>query len=111
MQFPSSPTCTHCLQTLAAFGATNWEQQPLHIAATEDRKQLFNGLFDINTFKDLAAKRDVDEELGSFQFGADLNAARYEDGKRTTPNGQVGARYLFCSSGSILGSREDLLGE
>ncbi|MEW5298291.1 MAG: hypothetical protein WDW36_001432 [Sanguina aurantia] len=76
-------------QTLPSFQSTHWEQQPAHLKATEARKQLFDGLFDIDTFKAVAAQRDVDEELGPFQFGADLNAARYEGGKRTTPNGQI----------------------
>jgi hypothetical protein len=39
-----------------------------------------------------------EKKAGPLEFGVDINAARYKDGTRTTPNGEVGARHTLAST-------------
>jgi hypothetical protein len=49
--------------------------------------QLFEGLFSYAELLRLAAI--AGEEGEALEFGVDVNAARYVDGRRETPNGEV----------------------
>lgn len=61
----------------------------MHIPADADRKAFFSGLFDIESLYELA-KPGPDGEP-PLEFNIDINAARYVDGERETPNGMVGS--------------------
>lgn len=55
--------------------------------ATAARRRVFAGLFGWGELQRLAAI--CDEEGQPLEFGVDVNAARYVDGRRETPNGEV----------------------
>ena len=55
--------------------------------ASAARRGLFAGLF---TYADLQQLAVICEQEGEpLEFGVDVNAARYVDGERETPNGEV----------------------
>ena len=56
--------------------------------ASAARRALFAGLFSYAELQRLAVICEQEEE--PMEFGVDVNAARYVDGKRETPNGEVG---------------------
>ncbi|KAK9842626.1 hypothetical protein WJX84_011921 [Apatococcus fuscideae] len=56
-----------------------WERQPAIFKGSKGRKQLFGQLFDRHRVLSLLEDPDQD-----FEFGRDLVAARYRDGKRET---------------------------
>ena len=58
------------------------------VKATPERRAFFEGLASFGALARLA--RCADEEGEPLEFGVDVNAARYVDGKRETPNGEVG---------------------
>ncbi|KAL4438516.1 hypothetical protein ABPG77_000164 [Micractinium sp. CCAP 211/92] len=71
-----------------AFLAGTWEQQPAVFKATPERRAFFEGLA---SFSQLAHVARICEGEGEpLEFGVDVNAARYVDGRRETPNGEVG---------------------
>ncbi|PSC74527.1 bifunctional lysine-specific demethylase and histidyl-hydroxylase MINA [Micractinium conductrix] len=71
----------------AAFLAQHWERGPVVVKATPERRAFFEGLASFGALARLA--RCADEEGEPLEFGVDVNAARYVDGKRETPNGEV----------------------
>lgn len=74
-------------QDSAAFLKQHWEQAPAVFKASAARRGLFAGLF---TYADLQQLAVICEQEGELlEFGVDVNAARYVDGKRETPNGEV----------------------
>ncbi|KAF8073009.1 RIOX2 [Scenedesmus sp. PABB004] len=64
-----------------------WEQQPAVFRATPERAALFQGLCSLPAL--LAWLRAREAKAGPLEFGVDVNAARYRDGVRETPNGDV----------------------
>ncbi|DBA73237.1 hypothetical protein WJX77_009828 [Trebouxia sp. C0004] len=63
-----------------------WENGPKVFKPASARKELLSALFDTSTFRKIVKKLEKHDPL---EFGRDLNAARYMDGKRDTPNAQV----------------------
>ena len=66
---------------------STWEQRPAVFKATAQRRGLFDGLFCFAELQRLA--RICEQEGEPLQFGVDVNAARYVDGTRETPNGDL----------------------
>lgn len=60
--------------------------------ATPGRVALFQGMCSLPTFINWLKQRE--KKAGPLTFGVDVNAARYRDGVRTTPNGEVRAMML-----------------
>lgn len=82
--------CKHAcagLQDAEALLQKHWERGPAVFRATPARVQLFEGLFSYAELLRLAAI--AGEEGEALEFGVDVNAARYVDGRRETPNGEV----------------------
>lgn len=75
------------LQTRQAFFSEHWEKQPAVFKATPGRVALFQGMCSLPTFINWLKQRE--KKAGPLTFGVDVNAARYRDGVRTTPNGEV----------------------
>ncbi|KAL0045819.1 hypothetical protein WJX82_005646 [Trebouxia sp. C0006] len=63
-----------------------WENRPEVFKPASARTELLSALFDTSTFRKVVKKLEKRDPL---EFGRDLNAARYVDGKRETPNAQV----------------------
>lgn len=78
-------------QSAAEFFDTCWEKAPrvFPASACADRASFFRGLMDFKAFEALTRKRETSEDEPPLQFGLDVNAARYVNGKRETPNGDV----------------------
>jgi hypothetical protein len=77
------------LQETSSFFKHTWEQGPAVYRATEARRRLLGGRF---SFQELLRLAHISEqEGGPLEFGTDVNAARYVNGVRETPNGEVGA--------------------
>ena len=94
-------------QDVAKFMKQHWEREPAVFKATPERRALFTGQLD---YAELLRLAGICEQEGqALEFGVDVNAARYIDGKRETPNGEVrgaGARLrggfgLQCSAPSM----------
>lgn len=60
------------------------------IKATPGRKAFFAGMLSIDELLQLAKERQHDRDQHPLMFGLDVNAARYVNGQRETPNGEVG---------------------
>lgn len=72
----------------STFFSKYWEQQPLVSRATPARAALCQGLScTFPTFINWLKQRE--KKSGPLEFGVDVNAARYRDGTRETPNGEV----------------------
>lgn len=78
-------------QTTSEFFDSCWEQGPCLFKASDspERQKFFQGLMDFRSFAKLAQNRESSEDEPPMQFGMDVNAARYVNGKRETPNGEV----------------------
>lgn len=74
-------------ETQQVFFSKHWEKQPAVFRATPGRVALFQGLCSFPAFINWLKQRE--KKAGPLTFGVDLNAARYRDGVRTTPNGEV----------------------
>eukprot|EP00879_Flechtneria_rotunda_P000471 GHRR01000573.1.p1 GENE.GHRR01000573.1~~GHRR01000573.1.p1 ORF type:complete len:692 (+),score=292.63 GHRR01000573.1:55-2076(+) len=74
-------------QTADAFHTDNWEQQPAVFKATPERIALFQGLCSLPAVLNWLKQRE--KKAGPLEFGVDVNAARYKDGVRENPNGDV----------------------
>lgn len=82
--------CIRCsLQDPEEFFNGDWEQQPAVLKATPERIALFQGLCSYPAVINWLKQRE--KKSGPLEFGADVNAARYKDGVRETPNGEVGS--------------------
>jgi hypothetical protein len=89
------------LQDPDAFFKGNWEQKPAVFKATAERVALFQGLCSFPAVLNWLKQRE--KKAGPLAFGVDVNAARYKNGVRETPNGEVrdpGA--VACGSGAPL---------
>lgn len=76
------------MQARSTFFSKYWEQQPLVSRATPARAALCQGLScTFPTFINWLKQRE--KKSGPLEFGVDVNAARYRDGTRETPNGEV----------------------
>lgn len=80
--------CLPVPQGSAKFLKQHWEQAPAVFKASAARRALFAGLFSYADLQRLAVICEQEEE--PLEFGVDVNAARYVEGKRETPNGEVG---------------------
>eukprot|EP00775_Hariotina_reticulata_P000580 gene580-859_t len=69
------------------FFAKHWEQQPAVFKATSERTALVQGLCSFPAVVNWLKQRQ--QRAGPLEFGVDVNAARYKDGVRETPNGEV----------------------
>ncbi|KAA6418069.1 MAG: bifunctional lysine-specific demethylase and histidyl-hydroxylase NO66-like [Trebouxia sp. A1-2] len=63
-----------------------WENRPEVFKLASARTELLSALFDASTLRKVVKELEKHDPL---EFGRDLNAARYIDGKRETPNAQV----------------------
>lgn len=77
------------VQNLKWFLAECWEKKFHHFKADEARKAVLDGLFTCASLADILKKREQPGGPGPFVFGLDLNAAKYVNGVRETPNGEV----------------------
>ncbi|GAB4813452.1 hypothetical protein N2152v2_000498 [Parachlorella kessleri] len=62
-----------------------WEKKPQVFKATPERKAVFQNLVTFKALQKLATARE--EEGEPLLFGTDINAVRYANGVRETPNG------------------------
>lgn len=74
-------------ETRQTFFSTHWEKQPAVFRATPGRVALFQGMCSFPTVINWLKQRE--KKSGPLEFGVDVNAARYRDGTRETPNGEV----------------------
>lgn len=72
-----------------------WEKQPGVFKATPGRMALFQGMCSLPTLLNWLRQRE--KKQGPLEFAVDVNAARYRDGTRETPNGEVRTRGT-CST-------------
>lgn len=79
----------HEKQDPAAFKASHWEQRPRVFKATPERAAFFRGLLALPHYLDLARRREGQGR--PFHCAADVNAARYRNGRRETLTVEVGA--------------------
>jgi hypothetical protein len=77
-----------------AFFKGNWEQKPAVFKATPERVALFQGLCSFPSVLNWLKQRE--KKAGPLAFGVDVNAARYKNGVRETPNGEVRSFSLQC---------------
>jgi hypothetical protein len=103
-------SCLHCTsfealrclvctaQDRQAFFSKYWEKQPAVFKATPGREALFQGMCSLPTVLNWLRQRE--KKAGPLEFGVDINAARYKDGTRTTPNGEVRACHTNCRHGA-----------
>lgn len=82
------------LQNGKEFLAGKWEQKPAIFKATPDRLALVHGLCTFPAVINWLKQRE--KKSGPLEFAVDVNAARYKDGIRETPNGDVSPQ--FCST-------------
>ena len=75
------------MQNRREFFEGKWEQQPAVFKATSERIALFQGLCTFPAIVNWLKQRE--KKSGPLEFGVDVNAARYKDGVRETPNGDV----------------------
>jgi hypothetical protein len=93
----SQPPTLACLQDRSSFFSKYWEQQPAVFKATPARIALFQGLCTFPSVINWLKQRE--KKLGPLEFGVDVNAARYQDGTRETPNGEV--RHLHQAASRL----------
>jgi hypothetical protein len=84
-------------QDSAKFLKQHWEQAPVVFKASAERRALFAGLFNYVELQRLAVI--CEQEGEPLEFEVDVNAARYVDGKRETPNGEVSGRQWVAAGG------------
>eukprot|EP00882_Tetradesmus_deserticola_P009776 GHRQ01010328.1.p2 GENE.GHRQ01010328.1~~GHRQ01010328.1.p2 ORF type:complete len:219 (+),score=69.53 GHRQ01010328.1:315-971(+) len=70
-----------------SFFERNWEQKPAVFKATAERVALFQGLCSLPAVVNWLKQRQ--KKAGPLAFGVDFNTARYRNGVRETPNGEV----------------------
>lgn len=79
------------LQDPGKFLESYWEQSPAVFRATPERVALFRDMCSLPTVLSWLRAREK-KRAGPLEFGVDVNAARYRDGVRETPNGLPAAR-------------------
>ena len=92
--YPAAPVLP---QDSAKFLKQHWEQAPVVFKASAERRALFAGLFNYVELQRLAVI--CEQEGEPLEFEVDVNAARYVDGKRETPNGEVSGRQWVAAGG------------
>jgi len=85
-------TTTTPAQTSAKFFADCWERKPCVFKATPKRAALAATLTTLPSLLSWIKTHEAQEGcLSPLMFGRDVNAARYRDGERETPNGAAEA--------------------
>eukprot|EP00882_Tetradesmus_deserticola_P024200 GHRQ01026436.1.p1 GENE.GHRQ01026436.1~~GHRQ01026436.1.p1 ORF type:complete len:123 (-),score=8.05 GHRQ01026436.1:281-649(-) len=82
------------LQDPGSFFERNWEQKPAVFKATAERVALFQGLCSLPAVVNWLKQRQ--KKAGPLAFGVDFNTARYRNGVRETPNGEVRGQEGAC---------------
>ncbi|KAK9839615.1 hypothetical protein WJX81_001019 [Elliptochloris bilobata] len=101
LRFLAEPT----LDSEAAFLDQQWERKPVFFPGHENRRKALETLFTTAMFFQTVTQRDGGEE-GPLEFGRDVNACRYVDGVRETPNEEVAdlatLKYKYYVEGCTL---------
>lgn len=67
------------------------------------KQKVFDGLFTCSSLDAIMKEREADDSKGPLEFGIDLNAAKYVDGVRETPNGEVSHNIDHGALGKVKG--------
>lgn len=78
-----------CTQKLKWFLEECWEKKHHVFKANELKRKAFDGLFTCDSLDAVMKDREAEGGEGPLEFGVDLNAAKYVNGVRETPNGEV----------------------